>query len=193
MELLRISTLHSLGLAERRIRNPQRLCKYLPLPAQLKSSCSTCVKTLYFYNLGFGEPDRYHVPDMRPSSLLLCHQDTRNLVPRYQRCTYFYYPGHSNKSSIITHKINTGSVDYIGSSHQVRFRLCSILRPPSNFLFSLEQWWHVIIFLAFCHWQMVGKYFADMRSNLGCFEEKFSFMSQSAVNFTTKSYDGRVY
>ncbi|XP_046463559.1 progestin and adipoQ receptor family member 3-like [Daphnia pulex] len=61
-----------------------------------------------------------------------------------------------------------GSVDFIGSSH---------------------QWWHVIIFLAFCHWQMVGKYFADMRSHHGCFEfDKTGISSPSVFNVTNDNF-----
>ncbi|KZS14977.1 Membrane progestin receptor gamma [Daphnia magna] len=57
-----------------------------------------------------------------------------------------------------------GSVDFIGSSH---------------------QWWHVIIFLAFYHWQTVGKYFADMRSHHGCFEfNQMAISSSSVFNVT---------
>ena len=44
---------------------------------------------------------------------------------------------------------STGWVDYIGSSH---------------------QWWHVIIFLAFYHWQQTGQYYAQFRARHGCFE-----------------------
>jgi len=42
-----------------------------------------------------------------------------------------------------------GCVDYIGSSH---------------------QWWHIIIFSAFLHWQRTGQYYAEFRARHGCFE-----------------------
>ena len=47
-----------------------------------------------------------------------------------------------------------GCVDYIGSSH---------------------QWWHVIIFIAFCHWQRTGHYYAQFRARKGCVEEALYF------------------
>jgi len=55
-----------------------------------------------------------------------------------------------------------GWVDYIGSSH---------------------QWWHIIIFFAFYHWQKTGQYYAQFRAHKGCFEEALYFTPANQTAF----------
>jgi hypothetical protein len=72
--------------------------------------------------------------------------------------------------------------------------LCKNFNSLLSFFSLFLQWWHVIIFLAFCHWQMVGKYFADMRSHHGCFEfDRMGISSSSVFNVTNNFHRGTVF